>query len=336
LADIKELSHCGNNQWSLEIQFNASCKLKGIRPMKRLLGSLMLVGLSIGAHPVLSAEIKGKVAEVKDHTVKITSDSDLVPKVGDKVEIVFVIPGIDDVAHVAEAKVTEIGDDFILAKIESRKGKVAKNQTARIFSESPQKRLSWKSLFNGNDLTGWQEVGGTPNEWEVQDGLLHCKGTGGGWLGTTDEYANFEIALEFRLAAAGNSGVFLRSPLDSNAPTYDGMEIQLLDDGAPKYANLRPEYYAASIYDVVAAKPRVTKPAGEWQAIDILCDRRHVKVTLNGTVVLDVNLDDYKNRVEKHDDLLAHPGLIRTAGHIGLQNHTGPLDFRNLRIRVLP
>jgi WD40 repeat protein len=108
--------------------------------MKRLLGSLMLVGLSIGAHPVRAAEIKGKVAEVKELTVKIVSDSDLVPKVGDKVEIVFVIPGIDDVAHVAEAKVTEIGDDFILAKIESRKGKVAKNQTAKIFSDSPQKR----------------------------------------------------------------------------------------------------------------------------------------------------------------------------------------------------
>ncbi len=200
------------------------------------------------------------------------------------------------------------------------------------------------SLFNGRDLSGWQEVGGRPNEWSVENGLLHCRGSGGGWLGTRDEFANFEIELEFRLAPGGNSGVFLHSPLEGD-PAYTGMEIQLLDDAAPEYANLRPEQYTGSIYDVVAAGARarispspltgeggvrVKSLAGQWQTIKILCDHRHVRVTLNGTVIVDANLDEHLDKLSKH------PGLARTTGRIGLQNHTGPLDFRNLQIRVLP
>ncbi len=197
--------------------------------------------------------------------------------------------------------------------------------STRAIAAEPQ----WKDLFNGKDLTGWKQVGGKPGQWVVEDGILHCKGSEvGGWLGTSDEYANFKVELEFRLKKGGNSGVFLRSPLEGD-PAYSGMEIQLLDDAAPEYAHLRPWQYAGSIYGVVASKPRVIKPAGEWQKIDILCDHRHVKVTLNGSVIVDANLDEHKDAVEKH------PGLAREKGLIGLQNHTGPLDFRNLRVKVL-
>lgn len=186
----------------------------------------------------------------------------------------------------------------------------------------------WQKLFNGTDLSGWTEVG-TQGAWQAADGILYCSGKGGGWLSTDKTYANFELDLEFRVPDGGNSGVFIRAPREGNG-AYEGMEIQVLDDAAPMYANLRPEQYTGGIYDVKAASPRVTKPAGQWQRMVILCEGRHVKVTLNDTVVVDANLDDFPNKFSQH------PGLKRVDGYIGLQNHGSRLDYRNLRIRSLP
>ena len=80
----------------------------------------------------------------------------------------------------------------------------------------------------------------------------------------------------------GNSGVFLRAPHHGN-PAYEGMEIQVLDDYGPEYTNLKPTQYCGSLYDVVPANPRVSKKAGEWQKMQIICNDHQVKVSLNGT-----------------------------------------------------
>ena len=76
------------------------------------------------------------------------------------------------------------------------------------------------------------------------------------------------------------------------------MEIQVLDDPAPEYATIKPFQHCGSLYGLAAAKPGALKPAGEWQKYQILCDGQHVKVTLNGTVVVDANLADYQNDVD--------------------------------------
>jgi hypothetical protein len=184
----------------------------------------------------------------------------------------------------------------------------------------------WKLLFNGKDLTGWQVVDAAKDSWRAVDGMLQCTG-GGGWISTSQQYANFELELEFRVPEGGNSGVFLRAPHEGN-PAYQGMEIQVLDDHAEQYAKLKPTQYTGSIYDVVAAQPRVTKKPGEWQKMVIVAKGRHVTVNLNGTKIIDANLDDHP---EKN---ASHPGLKRETGYLGLQNHGSPLDYRNLRIRT--
>jgi hypothetical protein len=197
-----------------------------------------------------------------------------------------------------------------------------------VISARPLLAEEWQKLFNGKDLTGWEEIG-AKGSWEAADGILYCSGKGGGWLSTTKTYDNFELDLEFRVPADGNSGVFIRAPREGNG-AFVGMEIQVLDDAAPMYANLKPEQYTGSVYDVQAASPRVTKPAGEWQRMVILCDKRHIKVTVNDKVVVDADLDSYPAKVKEH------PGLSRTGGYIGLQNHGSRLDYRNLKIRQLP
>jgi hypothetical protein len=187
----------------------------------------------------------------------------------------------------------------------------------------------WQSLFNGKDLSGWQAVDGPIASWNVDDGVLYCSGGGGGWLSSDKQYANFEIELEFRVPPGGNSGVFLRAPHQGN-PAFAGMEIQILDDASPEYAKLQAYQYCGSLYGIAAPNTRVSKPAGQWQSLAIKCDGRRVQATLNGTPIVDAQLDQHKDKEAEH------PGILRTQGYVGLQNHGTRLDFRKIRLRELP
>ena len=193
---------------------------------------------------------------------------------------------------------------------------------------SRPKPLAAGQLFNGRDLEGWQQIGGVEGAWQVADGLLYTEGEGGGWLSTTEEYADFTLDLEFRVLAGGNSGVFLRAPHEGD-PAYAGMEIQVLDDHADQYADLKPWQFTGSIYGVQAPASRASRKAGKWQRLVIVCRGPQVQVTLNDERIIDANLIDYMH-LEK-----SHPGLKRRRGYIGLQNHSTRVDYRNIRIEEL-
>jgi hypothetical protein len=89
-----------------------------------------------------ATEIKGKVVEVAADTVKIETESGLVPNVGDEVKIFFTPPGSDIEVSVGTARVTEVGPGFVQAKVETTKGKVEKDQLAKIVSDSRQKNIT--------------------------------------------------------------------------------------------------------------------------------------------------------------------------------------------------
>jgi hypothetical protein len=199
---------------------------------------------------------------------------------------------------------------------------------ARSADDAPPE--GFESIFNGKDLTGWTvNEGAKIDRWGAGDGILFTTGQGGGgWLMTEKEYGDFEVMLEYKVPPNGNSGVGLRSPLRGD-PAYVGMEIQILDDYGSQYKNLRPTQYTGSIYDVVPPSKRVTKPAGEWNAMHITARGRHVTVEVNGTVIVDADLDDHKDRADKH------PGLLREKGHLGLQCHTDRVEFRHIYLKPL-
>ena len=187
-------------------------------------------------------------------------------------------------------------------------------------------------LFNGKNLEGWQIIGKVGPGYVVEDGMLVCPKNGGGKLFTNKEYANFILRFEYRLEPGGNNGVGLRAPLEGDA-AYAGMESQILDDYSPRYADkLEPGQYHGSIYKVLPAKRGAPKKAGEWNTEEIVCDGRHIKVTLNDQVIVDGNLDDVKDP----EVLKAHPGIQRTRGHVGFLGHGEHVDFRNIRIKELP
>jgi hypothetical protein len=196
----------------------------------------------------------------------------------------------------------------------------------------PAAEQGFVPLFNGKDLAGWQLVGEKGRGYVVENGLLVCPADGGGNLFTRKEYANFVLRFEFRLEEGSNNGIGIRSPLAGDA-AYSGMEIQILDDGAPRYkGKLHPAQYHGSIYDVFPAKQGFKKPAGEWNSEEIIADGRHITVNLNGTTIVDANLDTVTDPAV----LKKHPGLARATGHVGLLGHGTRVEFRNMRIKELP
>ncbi len=194
----------------------------------------------------------------------------------------------------------------------------------------------FEPLFNGKDLSGWKVHGGKMESWGVDNGLLFTTGKGGGWLMTEKEYGDFELILEYKVPVNGNSGVAIRSPREGD-PAYTGMEIQILDDNGPDYKNLQPWQYTGSIYGVVAPKKGSSKPAGEWNQMKITAKGRKVTIELNGTKIVDADLDEYKDRVKEDKDkkLPAHPGLAREKGYLGLQSHTDRVEFRRVYVKPL-
>lgn len=190
------------------------------------------------------------------------------------------------------------------------------------------------SLFDGKTLNGWELIGKRGEGYGVKDGVLFCAAGGGGKLITTKEYSDFIIRFEFKMPEGGsNNGLGIRAPREGDA-AYQGMELQIIDEQAAlsgKWGKLKPTQFHGSVYDTIPAKTGAMKPAGQWNVQEVTVKGRQVKVVLNGTTILDADLDSVKDP----EVLAKHPGLKRTSGHIGFLGHNDYIEFRNIRIKEL-
>jgi hypothetical protein len=195
--------------------------------------------------------------------------------------------------------------------------------------DGPKSEEGFVKIFNGKDLTGWT---GNTDGYAAEDGELVCKKGGGGNLYTEKQYSDFVMRFEFKMEPGGNNGVGIRCEKGKNAAYY-GMELQILDNDAAQYKNLKPYQYHGSIYGVVPAKRGHLKPAGQWNTEEIRADGSHITVTLNGTVIVDADIE--KAGKPKTPDGRQHPGLFNKKGHIAFLGHGHELRFRNLRVKDL-
>jgi hypothetical protein len=189
----------------------------------------------------------------------------------------------------------------------------------------------FQKLFDGKTLNGWKLVGGKGPGYVVKDGTIVCPADGGGNLFTEKEYANFVLRFEFKMEAGANNGIGIRAPYEGDA-AYQGMEIQILDHDNERYkGKIRDAQKHGSVYDVIAAKDGALKPVGQWNKEEIIADGRKIKVTLNGKVITDANLDTVTDAAV----LKKHPGLARKSGHLGFLGHGTRVEFRNLTVKEL-
>lgn len=194
----------------------------------------------------------------------------------------------------------------------------------------------WRILDNASAWRGY-ESDALPAGWTFDNGMI-SKQRSVGDIMTKDQYANFELALDWKIAPGGNSGIFYRGTTEYDHIYWSAPEYQLLDDAnAPDGRN--PLTSAAAAYALYAPPRGVVKPAGEWNSTRIVVNGAHVEHWLNGQKVVEYELwsPDWRAKVAAskfHD--YPHYGMAKR-GHIGVQgDHTGTLSIRNMRIRELP
>jgi hypothetical protein len=184
----------------------------------------------------------------------------------------------------------------------------------------------------------WNDISkpaGSKDSWVVRDGVLYGGEPRGTWLVSEREYENFELEFEFKLGARGNSGLALRSPLRGD-PAFDGMELQMADFRYNPEA--KDSELTGGIYRAIAPQKQVYKPE-EWNRYEIALNGTHLRATLNGELIHDIDLSQHAEVVKRHDGSDAPPVNERpTRGHIGFQNLSQDGDdvqIRNVRIRVM-
>lgn len=180
-----------------------------------------------------------------------------------------------------------------------------------------------RPLFNGKDLTGWSGEG-----YVVEDGAIVCTPQGRNLM-TVETFANYILDFEFKLPPGGNNGLGIHYPGQGDS-AYSGMELQILDNSHPKYADLKDYQFHGSLYTLAPAARTGLKPVGEWNHQRVHVMGPAIKVELNGQIILRANLDDLNQRFPDHQ------GAKRRSGHLGWLGHGDRVAFRNIHILELP
>ncbi|MBK1878696.1 3-keto-disaccharide hydrolase [Pelagicoccus mobilis] len=193
----------------------------------------------------------------------------------------------------------------------------------------------WKSLFNGQDLTGWVDVNTSPGTWFVEDGILKCTGLPIGVMRSDRQYENFILEVEWmHHEPGGNSGVFVWS----EGKAFDhrrlprGVEVQMLELEWPKIHDKDPAYVSGELFgsfglEVTPENPRGKrskstefrcKGRGEWNKYVVVCVDGNVKLSINGKFVNGIRDAEIRK------------------GYLCLESEGAPIWFRNIRILELP
>jgi hypothetical protein len=197
------------------------------------------------------------------------------------------------------------------------------------------------TVFNGKDLSGWKM--GPDKSWVVEDGVIalqranfDSKEHNLDYLWLDRPLGNFIVELEFKTGARANSGVYVRTA-DPKDPVPTGIEVQVVNSYGQTTPHCRST--AAAIYDCLAPSTNAVKAPGEWNHYRITCRDNKIVVVLNGTQVVDMDLDKW-NEPNKNPD--GTQNKFNTAlknfarkGYFGFQDHGVPVWYRSIRLKTL-
>jgi len=161
-----------------------------------------------------------------------------------------------------------------------------------------EKAEGFKPLFDGKSFAGWKTTDKTPNSWKIDSGLLVLTG-GNSSLYTTDSFEDFVVRFEWRPMKKGyNSGFFIRG----------NNQIQMLQSDCGRLMSHAKD---------TKAVPDLHKAPGEWNEWEVTCIGTKVALKVNGKPAWEI--DNFKGK----------------KGTIGIEAEGHPIDFRNLRIKVI-
>lgn len=208
-----------------------------------------------------------------------------------------------------------------------------------------EKKAGFKLLFDGKTTDGWRgyKMKEMPPGWKVIDGILTRttggaggKGAGGGDdIITKDQYDNFELRLEWRVGKGVNSGILYRAIEDAATSWHVAPEMQVLDNAG--WGEKETRHHAGALYDLYAPAKDVTRKPGSWNEVKLIANGNHIEHWLNGEKVVEceLNSDDWNARVA-NSKFKDKPKFAKaTKGHIVLQDHSGNIEYRNIRLREI-
>lgn len=210
-----------------------------------------------------------------------------------------------------------------------------------------EKKAGWKLLFDGKTIDAWRgyQQADLPPEWTVVDGTITKVKTTNDIV-TREQFADFELTIDWKIALRGNSGIFYRATEKETKVYWSAPEYQLAEDSlTPDSRNIMTS--VGAVYGFYPSKRGVVKPAGEWNTTRIVAKGPHVEHWLNGVMIAQYEANSPEWNLKLHGDpsdstkkpLKFAPykdfGLAKK-GFIAIQgDHNGTLSLRNIKIREL-
>lgn len=183
--------------------------------------------------------------------------------------------------------------------------------------------------------------------WKLEDSTLHLDASvpdgwqtkNGGDIVSNEEYADFDLQLEWKIAEGGNSGIMFHVKEDTSKYDYPwetGPEMQVADNEKNEDGKI-VKSRAGELYELMAISKDVIKPAGQWNQVEIICQKGRLDFNINGEHVLSTSIwdDQWKNMIAGTKfSTMKDFGTFRK-GRIALQDHGADVWFRNIRIKNL-
>ena len=200
-----------------------------------------------------------------------------------------------------------------------------------------EKADGWVLLFDGKSIDGWLDSKEQPvDSSHVSNGTLNphpCNYM----LIHKEVYDNFTLSLDFKVSPKCNSGVFIRTfplkPRDGKDVGFNGLEVAIDDTTTNGFHD------TGAFYDLVDPSKNAMKPQGEWNHMQITCDKSLISVEVNGVEVTRTDLDQWTTANKRPDgtdhkfDVVYkdHP----RKGYVGLQDHGSDVWYKNIKLRRL-
>ena len=212
-----------------------------------------------------------------------------------------------------------------------------------------QKADGWQLLFDGQSLDGWHQYGGKPvgSAWKVADGTLYLDTTvkvdwqikDGGDIVRNEEFENFHLKLEWKIAKDGNSGIMFYVHEDTAKykwPWETAPEMQVLDNEGHSDAKI-PKHRAGDLYDLISVSKETVKKYEEWNMAEIKCLNGKLDFYLNEENVVSTTLwDDNWKKLVAGSKFVKMPDFgTYKKGKIALQDHGNTVWYRNVIIKRL-
>lgn len=206
-----------------------------------------------------------------------------------------------------------------------------------------EQKDGWMLLFDGKTTKGWRNYNkdGIGSAWKAVEGELvldPASGTGGGDIITEAEYENYELSLEWKISACGNSGIMFNVVEDQKYPSpwLTGPEMQVLDNSCHPDAKIH-KHRAGDLYDLIACSTETVKPAGQWNHVRLIANAGNYEFWLNGTKVVTFTMHTPEwNQLVAGSKFKDFPDFAKARkGHLALQDHGDKVWFRNIKIKVL-